>query len=435
MVALIILILAVLAVFPAARAALAVYRFIRLPAEGRRHYLPARWHRLRWKRLSRNLGLAAVDKHLGGLDSRRAPKVNYPKVRFRADEFGWAVHMKLIPGVSREEVEKAGVHLANAWGAWRVGIQQPRPGRLVVRALRRDPLAEPLPATVLPGFDGRHLVLGRDQESAIRRASLANHSGSCWAGNPGRGKTEAALSLAYQLAPSPLVDMHVLDGGACDWQHFDGVAASYVADDLDAAADLLAGLDRKMGTRRQNLEADLGVRNGWVRGPSPAYKLQWVLIEESPFYLSLETVKGDKRREGLVTACRGFTTSLLRRGRAPLFHTSLVSQRLTTSSLPSDIRDLCGLRWSFGCSTVDAAVAAVGDDIRRFETMSPVQLQGDEHVGVACARLVTGTSPYTLLRFPAIGEDLADATVLELARRRDPDLEAVADRPAARLVF
>lgn len=408
------------------RLGVAVYRFTALTPAGRRHWFPARWHRLRWHRLARNLGLAYQDKHLGGLDSRRGPKVVYPKVRFRADEFGWTVHMKLIPGVSREEVEKAGVHLADAWGAWRVGIQQPRPGRLVVRSLRRDPLAEPLPASVLPRFDGRHIVLGRDQESALRRVSLANHSGSCWGGNPGRGKTEAAFSLAVQLAPSPLVDMHVLDGGANDWQHFDGVAASYVADDLDAAADMLAGLDRKMADRRRNLEAQLGVRNGWARGPSAGYRLQWLLVEEAPFYLSLETVKGDKRREGLVTTCRGFMTSLLRRGRAPLFHTSLVCQRLTTTTLPSDIRDLCGLRWSFGCATVDAAVAAVGDDIRRFETLSPVQLQGEEHVGVACARLVTGTSPYTLLKFPAIGEHLADATVLELANR-----QPVVDREAA----
>lgn len=404
----VILVCAAVVVLVLGRLVLAAARFARLGRHGKRHWLPARWHRLTWKRLARNLGLAYQDRHLGGLDSRRAPKVNYPKARFRADEFGWTVRMKLVPNVTRAEVEKAGPALADAWGAWRVGIQQPRPGRLVVRALRRDPLAEPLPASVLPPFDGRHLVLGRDQESVIRRASLANHSGSCWAGNPGRGKTESALSLAVQLAPSPLVDMHILDGGACDWQHFEGRAASYVADDLDAAADMLSELDRKMAARRQNLEADLGARNGWARGPSPAYKLQWVLVEEAPFYLSLETVKGDKRREGLVTACRGFTTSLLRRGRAPLFHTSLVCQRLTTSSLPSDIRDLCGLRWSFGCATVDAAVAALGEDIRRYETLSPVQLQGDEHVGVACARLVTGTSPYTLLKFPAIGEGLAD---------------------------
>src|SRR5205823_10884300 len=108
------------------------------------------------------------------------------------------------------------------------------------------------------------------------------------------------------------------------------------------------------------LEADLGVRNAWRIGPTPEYRLQWVLVEECPFYLSLDAVKGDRKREQLVATCRGFLAGLLMRGRAPMFHTSLVAQKPTTTSLPSQIRDLCGLRWCFGVSTTDTAVAALG---------------------------------------------------------------------------
>jgi DNA segregation ATPase FtsK/SpoIIIE, S-DNA-T family len=134
--------------------------------------------------------------------------------------------------------------------------------------------------------------------------------------------------------------------------------------------------------------------------------------------LSLGAVKGDKKREAQVAACRGFLAGLLMRGRAPMFHTSHISQKPTTISLPTQIRDLCGLRWCFGVATADTAVAALGDDIRKYETLSPVQLQGAEHVGNRLGLAGTGKSPFTLLRFPAIGEELADKIAAGMAERR-----------------
>jgi DNA segregation ATPase FtsK/SpoIIIE, S-DNA-T family len=438
-------VLTIAAVVVLVRLAAAVVRFVRLPRAAKRYWLRARWYRLRWRWLCSALGLTRLDKHMRAknpaarlvaclpfrssiavnLDVREHARVRWPKAHFYPDPFGWRCHVKLIPGISRVEFEKAAAdYFGPAWGAHRVSLTEPKPGRLVLRALVAEPLAEPLPASVIPAFDGRHIMLGRDQDGMMRRASLAGHSGTCWAGNPGRGKTEAALSLAVQLASSPLVDLYVLDGGECDWQHFAPGAAGYVGADLSAAADMLAGLDHFMLERRRNLEAELGVRNAWAKGPTEAYRLVWILCEEVPFFTSIEQVKGDKKREAQVAACRGFLTSLLRRGRAPLFHTSLITQRATTTSLPSDIRDLCGLRWSFGCANTDSAIACLGDDIRSFPTLSPVQLQGDEHVGVACARLPTGTSPYTLLRFPAVGQALADETAAALTARAVPQLPA-----------
>jgi DNA segregation ATPase FtsK/SpoIIIE, S-DNA-T family len=401
-----------------------------------RFLVPALWHCWRWRWLSRNLNLSYLDEHRRR--SRRpavpfgtsvrvvAPgagqpaKLRFPRARFRPADFGLVADVRTIPGVGLAEVERSAVWIQDSWRCCRVAVSQPRPGRVRVTGFRRDPLLEPLRASVLSKFDGRHVTLGRDEHGSIRRASLANHAGSCWAGNPGRGKTEAALSLAVQLAGSPLVDMWVLDGGACDWAHFATGAAGYVADDLGAAADMLSGLNDKMRNRRRTLEADLGVRNAWRIGPTPDYRLQWLLVEECPFYLSLDAVKGDRKREALVAECRGLLAGLLMRGRAPMFHTSLLAQKPTTTSLPSQIRDLCGLRWCFGVSTTDTAVAALGDDIRRHETLSPVQLQGDDYIGIASVLLPTNKLPYTLLRFPEVGEELADKTALAFPGRRGP---------------
>lgn len=410
------------------RLALAVIRFALLPRAGKKNWHRARYARWRWRWLCANLQLSYMDRHKTAVKKipfgtsvkvapgqPPAPRLRFPRARFYATEFGIEARMRLIPNVSREDVESAAVYIADAWKCHRVRVTQPKPGRLVVRGLVREPLAEPLSAARLPAFDGRHVVLGRDEWGVMRRVSLANHAGSCWAGNPGRGKTESALSLAVQLAPSPLVDFWVLDGGACDWSHFAHGAAGYVDDDLEAAADMLVTLEQKMRHRRRNLELELGVRNGWLRGPTPDYRLQWLLVEEAPFYLSLDAVKGDKARTDLVLMIRGLIAQLLRRGRAPMFHTSLMAQKITTAAVPPDLRDLCGVRWCFGTSTIEGAVACLGDDIRHFPTMQPTLLQAPEYVGVSTVLLPTGQSPYTLLKWPAVGEALADQVALDLA--------------------
>jgi S-DNA-T family DNA segregation ATPase FtsK/SpoIIIE len=103
-----------------------------------------------------------------------------------------------------------------------------------------------------------------------------------------------------------------------------------------------------------------------------------------------------------------------------MFHTSMVGQKVTTGSLPPDLRDLCGLRWSFGCATVEAAVAALGEDIRQHATVQPTQLQDDMYIGTATVLLSTAGSPYTLVKFPEVGEDLADQVAREAAQLRRP---------------
>jgi DNA segregation ATPase FtsK/SpoIIIE, S-DNA-T family len=416
-----------------------VTRVALLPAGSRRYWLLARWHRFTFKRLARNVGIARIDQHRGGIDSIRPPKVNYPRARFRPDPHGWVVNVRLTHGVSRESFEKASVHLANAWGAHRVGISQPRPNRLLVRAVRRDPLTESLSADVLGPFDGRRVTLGRDQWGAIRTADLANLSGSLIAGNPGRGKSESASSLAVQLVPSPLVETYILDGGGgLDWSMFDGLVHRY-ATELGDVRDALEDINARMVTRRQTMLSDLGVRNAWHLGPSREYPLIWVLVDECQAFLDASGAKGTPR-EKQIQACQGLMADLLRRGRAPMVHTSLLTQKPVSTSLPTATRDLCGLRWSFGVATLEAAVAALGDDIRPLESMHPTKLQGPEHVGIATVLLATGTDIYTQLKFPRIGDDVvrqAAAATVPAGIPAEPVqvLPAAGPRPASQQVL
>jgi hypothetical protein len=409
----------------------ATVEIARLPAGSRHHFWVARWHAFRWRWVARNLGLSYIDKHrrarpkpvpvgtsatITARPELHREKLRYPRARFRPDPYGFRVQLRTVPGVGRAEVEKQAEHLANCWGAWRVSVTQRKPGRLELRGFRTDPLAERLDVAELPAFDGRHVTLGRDELGELRPVSLANHSGSCWCGNPGRGKTEAALSLAWQLAPSPAVELWIADGGELDWAPFAPGAARYETE-LAGVVDMLHDLDAGMNERRRNLEAQLGVRNAWALGPSADYPLRWLVIEEAPAFLQVPDKRGE--RKDLADEAHGLVVNLLRRGRAPLYHTSLITQKATTTGgLHPDLRDLCGLRWSFGVATVDGAASILGADIREYPAACPTQLQGPEHVGTATALLRTGMSPYTLIKFPAVGQDRADQVAAQVARRR-----------------
>jgi DNA segregation ATPase FtsK/SpoIIIE, S-DNA-T family len=404
-------------VLAAAAVLVAVIRFARLAPDARRYWPAARWGKITWHRLARNLQLAYVDRHHGGVGSSKPKRVNYPRARFAPDPFGFAVKLKLIPGVSRAEVEKVAEHLANAWGAWRVGITQPQPNRLLLRAVRRDPLAEPLGSHVLPAFDGRHLMLGRDEWGSLRSASLAGISGSVIGGNPGRGKSECATAFAVQLAPAGNSEWYILDGGGgADWSCWQRRAVRFCTDGLAEARDVLEGANSRMVKRLATLTDDLGTRNAWTRGPTGDYPLVWVVLDESSVFLDLERARSlGKDAETQCRAIRSLVMGLLQRGRKALYHTTLLAQKPTSTSVPPDIRDLAGLRLCFGVATTEAGIAVLGDDLRQYPSVSPTGLQGDEHVGVCVARMKTGADPYTRLRVPHVDEDQADAVARQVS--------------------
>lgn len=437
------IVLVVLAVAVAARLSWVGYKFVRLPRAAKRHYPAAIRHRLRWRWLAHNLNLSYEDKHRRGRlglpfgtsvrlvdNSITRVKVRFPRARFRADAYGIRATARTIPGVGRAEVEAQAVHIANAWGCYRVRVHQPAPDRVEIRGIRKDPLDELIPASILPPWDGRHWMLGRDEWGELRTVSLANVSGSVIAGNPGRGKSESAFSLAVQMVPSPSVELYILDGGGgTDWSGFADCAEIYVEDDLAGAEDLLLEVHQRLMTRRRTMYDELGIRNGWKLGPSEDFKFRWLLVDECHWFLDAESARGDRKREAQVQACSGLIKQLLRKGRAGLHHTTLIAQKPTGGGgMPPDIRDLAGLRWSFGLSTMDAAAAILGEGIREYPSASPTLLQ--HHEGTASVLLRSGHSPYTLVKFPHIG-DLADDVAAQYSKARVPAPRASDATPAA----
>lgn len=425
------------AVLAAAVLTVAVYRFARLPAPARRYWLPARWHKLRWRRLARNLNLSYTDRERGdriGFDV--APrKVIRVKARFRPVASGMEIRVKATNGVGRVELERHAGHLADAWKAARVSVSQPKPGRLVVRAHRKDPLLSPLAYGAAPVRGLRHLYLGRDEHGQHRWADIANCPGITVGGVPGSGKSTEITSWLAGEAPSDAVQFALLDGkGAGEFDDFAPRAWLLGGDDLDEGVGVLEKVHEVMTGRLSGVRCALGSKNMWHQGPSPQWPLIKTVLDECQTYLDLTLVKGDKNREPKVRRCIELAASLVRKGRSVGMLTVFGTQKPTTDSLPSAVRDNCPVSLAFALKTMDAAKATLGQSIADFPSCSPLALQGEGYAGCCTASLRTGQDPFTRLRAPWIDEATAARIAEEAAHlRRDPAVLLTAAMDAAAL--
>ncbi|MFF0717058.1 hypothetical protein ACWEVM_24130 [Streptomyces bauhiniae] len=113
---------------------------------------------------------------------------------------------------------------------------------------------------------------------------------------------------------------------------------------------------------------------------------------------------------------------LVKKGRSVGILVILISQKTTGDAIPTFIRDVCPIGLSFAQKTVEAAVAAPGEDIRNWPDASPVTLQDPAYV-VFAVMAMQGRPGYTRIRTPYVSDAdaarVADATSHLSA---DPDL-------------
>lgn len=430
------LVLVVLAVY---RITVMSGRFLLAPRAAKANYPAMLKARYRWRWLTRNLGIAYKDPHgktihrsaIGmtmGENTRveyAAGHIRYPKAKFRADAFGWKAVVKTTPKAGRIEFEKQCQHIADEWQCCRVQVSQPKPGRLIVRGMRTDPLTVPLHPGEIPPEDGNLFTpyLGRDEWGQSRYRMLKGVTGITVGGLPGYGKTSLTLRQMYRWAASPAVQFVIIDGkGGGDYMAWEDRAWLISGDDLAEAADHSKRAENLMRSRLDAAGTIDGPRNRWDCGPTPDYPLVVVVWDECHTFFDLEAVKGDKDAEKQVRQCRSSAAQMVKKGRSALYLNVFITQKQTGDAIPTAIRDICGLGFSFACKTRDAAVASLGETIRDYPSVCPTTLQEPEYVGVCTASLKTGSDPFTRLRIPAISEDEADARAMETASlRRDPE--------------
>ena len=176
-----------------------------------------------------------------------------------------------------------------------------------------------------------------------------------------------------------------------------------------------------MTDRLAAVRSVLGVKNAWHRGPTAEWPLAVTILDECQSCLDLTAVKGDKQLEAKVRRCIFLVSSLIRRGRSVMMLTVPATQKPTTDSVPSSIRDNCPVAMSFAVRTTDAAAATLGSSIRDYPSYSPAGLVLPDYTGVATVTLRTGQDPFTRLRGPWVTEDQAAAAAAASAHlRKDP---------------
>lgn len=431
-----------------ARGIWAVWRFARLAPAAKRNYPAALWARWRWRWLTHNLGLSYEDKHkrrrllqflgtavrVDGVQLGPV-KLRHPRARIRADAFGLVAVVKTVPRVGRRDFEKHAEHIANAWRCHRVQVSQPKPGRLIVRGLRTDPLTLPFSADEMPPSvvtNPLRLYLGRDEWAAHRWLNLPGLTGITIGGLPGYGKTSLVNSLLMQLAGMPVQFVFIDGKGGGDYSDWADRAWIWTGDELDRAASALEDTHSLMRSRFGVVLEQTGHRNAWRAGPTERFPLVVVVIDECHSFFDLDGVKGDQGAERYVRTCRTLAGQLVKKGRSVLMLTILITQKQTSDAIPTAIRDNCGFGVSFAVKTKDAAVASLGDHIREYPSYCPTTLQDPAYVGVCTAALRTGTDPFVRLRVPEITEEAAAARAAQTASKRsDPALLACVPETAS----
>jgi S-DNA-T family DNA segregation ATPase FtsK/SpoIIIE len=429
----------------AARITLAAVRFGWAPPAAKRNYPRAIWCRIRWHWLTRNLGLAYVDPHAkikhraaigpaigkGVRIEKPKGKVRHPRAHFRADEYGVVAKVRTLPRVGRAEFEKEAQHIADEWRCHRVQVAQLKPGRLIVRGMRTDPLAVPFgperaPAGVYANPHPFKPYLGRDEWGTHRFANLYGLTGVTIGGLPDYGKTSLVLSWLVQLAGTRAVQFVFIDGkGGGDYDDWSDRAWLTCGHDLERAAKTWPQVEQLMTTRLANVGHVPGPRNRWHIGPTEDYPLIVTVADECHSFFDLEAARANgKQAEQWTRQCRTSAANLVRMGRSVLMLNVFITQKQTGDAIPTAIRDVCQLGFSFAVRTRDAAVAGLGEHIRDYPSYCPTQLrEKPTYIGVCTASLPTGADPFVRLRVPEISEDAAAQRATETAGfRSDPTL-------------
>ncbi|MFE2440804.1 cell division protein FtsK [Streptomyces sp. NPDC059426] len=387
-----------------------------------------------WRRLAPMAGLSVTDKTPPAVivapDGKvPKPKILIPKIKVAADRYGVLVRAVCLPKVSLAEFQRAAPYLADAWRCARVSVLPDAPGQLVIRGVRVDPLVVPTEHTPTGEVPEELAVwhLGLDEYAQPVSVSLSDVPGVTVAGLPGFGKTSLVNRFLCDTAPSAAIQYAVADGKVTssdegDYADLAQRAFAFVGDDLAEANALFKRLVTLRRDRSASIRALLGVKNMWHVGPSAAWPLTVLIVDEAHTYF--RDYKGSdpqtKKLAALAAENARLVEDLVKKGRSVGILVLIATQKATGDAIPTFIRDVCPVGLSFAQKTAEAAVVALGEDIRNWPDANPTALQDPAYVGVA-AMAHQGRPGFTRIRTPYVADADAARIATDTAHlTRDP---------------
>ncbi|WBC12800.1 FtsK/SpoIIIE domain-containing protein [Micromonospora sp. WMMA1998] len=304
-------------------------------------------YRRRWASVMATCGLATA---FAG--DRYVPQL----LRVRCDRFGDELTVRLLPGQIPDDWGQAAERLAYAFHR-RSGQARStdRPDRVVVRFVRRDPLANvvaPLPVAEVPNLDG--LTLGVDEDGQPYRLRLAG-SHVLIAGATGSGKGSVLWSLLRSLAGgirSGLVEVWAFDPkGGMELAAGVPLFTRFAYDDPDSMAGVLEEAVKRMRLRAARLR---GVTRQHV--PTPEDPLLVLVVDE---LAALTAYITDRKVRDRIKESLGL---LLSQGRAVGVHMVAALQDPRKDVLP--FRDLFPTRIGLRLTEPEQVDMVLGDAAR-----------------------------------------------------------------------
>lgn len=293
-------------------------------------------------------------------------------VRYRV--FLWSDRLVIdrlpVVGVTGETLRRALAGSLDAWGMADYVLERTGAGSWAATLYpvsRLATLGEPRHVDGLPAAEadsGRLRVLvgrGLDEEVWV---DLSETSGLLVAGMPGSGKTQGMLVIAAGLLSLPNhVDLYVSDGKAAgDWSWLSPYCETYT-DDLDGTLDMLRRV-RELMEERLRRGRDSGHPDFWdgfgrdrVDGGRNGRAVVVVLDEVQTWAMPVTADRADKARAAEFVR---LASDIVRRGCAAGVCLIMGTQKPTSDAIPTGLRDMCGLRVAFRCSTPEMAKAALG---------------------------------------------------------------------------
>ncbi|MGA5584410.1 hypothetical protein ACPCIY_25365 [Streptomyces thermodiastaticus] len=190
---------------------------------------------------------------------------------------------------------------------------------------------------------------------------------------------------------------------------------AFVGDDLEEANKLFQRLVDLRRKRHALVQRVVGAKSMWDVGPSEKWPLVVLIIDEAHTYF--RDYKGrDQRSKDLAALAAEnarLVEDLVKKGRSVGILVILATQKSTGDAIPTFIRDVCPVGLSFAQKTAEAAVAALGEDIREWPDANPINLQDPAYVGVASMNHQSQPG-FTRIRTPYVpdawAEEIAHAT-------------------------